>query len=801
MNRTSLVLVLVAFGCSAQQRPDPGSHGVKTPLGSELEAKEATTSANVGGATRLSLETFSPILLRPEFAEARRARAEERPADAVRTFRTALQQLPEAERTAPDLLLQLGRLQEEAKQLAAATESYVGSATQRWPLQGYAAYFAGRAALGRGDPALAMRQLQTVEDSLPVPVALHRGEAAMLLGDRATAVRELRAFLGSAERPSGWVRASNLLARLLSEPSEKPTFTPQLEDRLEALRLVRRVVIETAGSGSEEEATVLEAKLLGALSPEAFEKHSTPSSEDQLVRIQALSDARRHSDVLVLADDLLTALPTGERFGGVACEARVLRNKALAGTRKWGAAVDAFTDVLRRCEDPDLRARALFLAGRYAASDKRYSKATQLYAQLEKEAPTHRLADDARLNGANAFLELGDGARFTALLSTIAEDYPDGDMSLDGTFDLALRQIEKSDWGGAANVLERGMAAATRADQRRDHEVAGRERYFRARAWIETGEQDRGLDEYAALVRERPLSYYMQLAYSRLAAVDLNRARRELAAGVEQTIHQPFEFGWRPEFDAPAFERALQLLKVGEIELAAVEIESLGAVGETAAPELLWAVALLYERAGSTNLSQQLLRGRLTDWLGRWPVGDWRKAWELAFPRPHHATVTREATKNGLNEALVYAVMREESVFDARAVSHADAYGLMQLIEPTAQHFAKKLGMPYSRASLLRPKVNIALGAKVLQSYSDRFPNNPLLGIPSYNAGPGRPKRWLRERPNMDFDVWVEAIPFRETRRYTKRVLASRGAYMVLYDAPDADWTLPVRLDTKDVTN
>ena len=79
---------------------------------------------------------------------------------------------------------------------------------------------------------------------------------------------------------------------------------------------------------------------------------------------------------------------------------------------------------------------------------------------------------------------------------------------------------------------------------------------------------------------------------------------------------------------------------------------------------------------------------------------------------------------------------------------------------------------------------------------TDRFKQNPVLAIPGYNAGPGRPLRWLRERPHMDFDVWVESIPYSETRRYTKRVLASRAAYAYLYAPATADeaMVLPLAL-------
>src|SRR5690606_2647774 len=178
-----------------------------------------------------------------------------------------------------------------------------------------------------------------------------------------------------------------------------------------------------------------------------------------------------------------------------------------------------------KCQQTDLRARALYLAGKYARYDKRWAQSARLFKQLEQVAPTHRLADDARLLRAEAHLELSDDAEYIRLLSTFAEDYPAGDMVLDGVSALALRLMTKGQWGPAANVLERGTSLAKQADRTRDHEYAGRERYLLARAWLHLGEEERGLNEFESLIRERPLSYYMQHAFSRLHAVDPARAK------------------------------------------------------------------------------------------------------------------------------------------------------------------------------------------------------------------------------------------------------------------------------------
>jgi len=92
--------------------------------------------------------------------------------------------------------------------------------------------------------------------------------------------------------------------------------------------------------------------------------------------------------------------------------------------------------------------------------------------------------------------------------------------------------------------------------------------------------------------------------------------------------------------------------------------------------------------------------------------------------------------------------------------------------------------------------VNVELGCRTLSRFSRVFAENPLLAVPAYNAGPTRVKQWLTDRPSLDFDLWVEAIPFLETRRYTKRVLASRAAYAFLYEPDTAEQAmiLPARV-------
>jgi soluble lytic murein transglycosylase len=109
----------------------------------------------------------------------------------------------------------------------------------------------------------------------------------------------------------------------------------------------------------------------------------------------------------------------------------------------------------------------------------------------------------------------------------------------------------------------------------------------------------------------------------------------------------------------------------------------------------------------------------------------------------------------------------------------------MQLMTNTARLVAKGTELAFDEPSLYRPEVSIAIGARLLGSLRVSFPGNPALAIAAYNSGGGSVRRWLSEHGGDDFDLFVERIPFDETRGYVKRVLASEAAYAYLY-APKA---------------
>jgi soluble lytic murein transglycosylase len=143
----------------------------------------------------------------------------------------------------------------------------------------------------------------------------------------------------------------------------------------------------------------------------------------------------------------------------------------------------------------------------------------------------------------------------------------------------------------------------------------------------------------------------------------------------------------------------------------------------------------------------------------------------LLYPRPYDGPVHAAAALTGLPEDFIYAVMRQESLYDSEVVSRANAVGLLQLILETSQRTARHWQRPQpSRADLFDPATNITLGSAELRDMLGEFDNQLPVAIAAYNAGPNAAARWLPDQPR-DAAVWIENIPYNETRDYVQRVL------------------------------
>ena len=147
---------------------------------------------------------------------------------------------------------------------------------------------------------------------------------------------------------------------------------------------------------------------------------------------------------------------------------------------------------------------------------------------------------------------------------------------------------------------------------------------------------------------------------------------------------------------------------------------------------------------------------------------------KLRFPKAYQQEINEYATKQNISPSWAFAIARRESSFMTDASSSAGAKGLMQVLPSTARMLKrKKLSSQY----LYDAKNNIKLGTKYLKKLLDKNNGNEVLATASYNAGPYRVKKWLKNLKEIPADIWVETIPYKETRNYVKSVLAYQEIY------------------------
>ena len=164
------------------------------------------------------------------------------------------------------------------------------------------------------------------------------------------------------------------------------------------------------------------------------------------------------------------------------------------------------------------------------------------------------------------------------------------------------------------------------------------------------------------------------------------------------------------------------------------------------------------------------------------------QSWDLVeqrFPQVASTTFNKFAKERQMDSSFLFALARQESAFYAQAQSPVGARGLMQLMPATAQYTAKKLGVKYTGvASLFDPEVNVRLGSAYIKQLLNDYNGNRILASAAYNAGPSRVKRWRAASPGLAADVWVEIIPYKETRGYVQSVLAYNVVYQHQQNKP-----------------
>ncbi|RTR03908.1 transglycosylase SLT domain-containing protein [Halomonas nitroreducens] len=313
-------------------------------------------------------------------------------------------------------------------------------------------------------------------------------------------------------------------------------------------------------------------------------------------------------------------------------------------------------------------------------------------------------------------------------------------------FELRTRvALADRDWAGVTDWIGR-LPEAERDE--------ARWQYWLARAHEQRGDDATAQAAYRRAAGER--DFYGFAAADRLGQpYALKMASTSIAPAQRQAIAE-----------SPAVRRTEALLRLGEPGLAASEWYHAAA---NASPQEARAMAGYAQREGwHARLVQTTIAAEL------WDALDWR------FPEAYRDHFLRWGEVTGVDPYLLMGIARRESAYNPEALSPAGARGLMQLMPATAAQVSRQLGLddpgPYG---VLDPAVNIRLGSTYIGEMLDRYRGNRLAATAAYNAGPHRVDRWLEQAPEA-FDLFVESIPFRETRHYVQAVLTYRVIFASL---------------------
>jgi len=512
----------------------------------------------------------------------------------------------------------------------------------------------------------------------------------------------------------------------------------------------------------------------------------TKAGESGLVnRAEALLRGNANQPALTLARSI--GGDDAERH----CRALYVQGKALRNLRRYSTAVPILEQTVKDCAEQ--APKALYLLGKVLAFRGHADKAMAAFDRFVAAYPKHDFADDMLFFAGDQLTQRGRHEEAERYYRRIADDYPEGDYRDEALWRAAWGAHLAADDARARELLDVVARAKAGQPDPRPYQQAI---YWRARLSLGEGKEQReaALDDLDALVRADPIGLYGIEARALVQRLAPDRARATDEWLLERTASFAAAEGTPPPTPSlPAARLGHALVAAGLDEEARAVLNTI----DFTALDLGAAVAIARDLAicGDTHNAHWVVRKRAEQELHGLPDPADAMLWRAGFPLGFSELVEPWAQQRSLDSKLVYALIREESAFDAPVVSWAGAIGLMQIMPSTAKEEAGLDKLEGFKVSQLRdPDVNIRLGTAHIARRLRHFKGNTPLAVASYNAGPANVQRWLRATPGSELDVYMEAIPIEQTRHYTKRVLRTWAVYRFLYNPEQPFIELPEKV-------
>jgi tRNA dimethylallyltransferase len=443
-------------------------------------------------------------------------------------------------------------------------------------------------------------------------------------------------------------------------------------------------------------------------------------------------------------------------------------------------------------------------------------KANEALKKFVKLYPHHAKVHDATLNIGRNLWNLGKPVAGAKYFLKVTQEAPSSELAVKAQFFLgkiyeerkkfpeALKNykiaLEKypeeyyGQWAGwrlgwvnyidgkFENAFNRFQEAAKRFP---DSSFIEYNLYWSAKSAEKLDKKDVARDLYTKVFQQYPYTFHGIRAKDRLQTLGFKLDT--LTKNTASTVNEVSQELGRPLNTTENFHfvRGSELAKIGLRLEARSEIRELQKTIRKNLTGVLW-LSQLYHQAQGYAESLRLLH-LYKDFATKSKERNLSTSfWKHFFPLAYEEAILSYAKSRKVDPFFVNGIIRQESLFDSQALSPAGARGLMQIMPATGKNLypKTKLKKPFETDALFDPDLNIRLGVKYVSQLNKRFNKNGMHILISYNAGPHVLKKWLKRFGHLkDMDVFIESIPYPETRRYVKHVLRNLGIYKALYSS------------------
>ena len=622
------------------------------------------------------------------------------------------------------------------------------------PLADYSLYFLGELHLKAGRPVKARTVFERLLDEYPTTV--WRSNAVLALARLAFAEERwepTHAYARQAQRaPLVTDAVRQQCTLLIAQAYERQGKRSLAYQRYQSLRA--SAPRTTVGKTAKARVAALREQY-----PEDFPLQTARAYYDEvklLVKEEDVETARN------LAEQFQTRFSTSSLRP--ACLLLLAELYKSQGQRE--AAIAQWREVVERYPNTAFAPKALYRWARLFWNQDEDDAALLLFKRLTKAYPRHDLAAEAWNAMGRIFQSKQDNANAASAYQHLRQQFSRTPLALEAHWRQGWMAYSQGEYRTAQKIFQK-LARSVPGT------VEGiRALYWQARATGRLGQSEESATVYRRLLRRYPHGYYALWAEKRLGTT-LSALPRQTPS----TSPPPH----LSAVQGAHYQRYTTLVDLGLLGLARRELDF---VRHHAQKGTSWTKFFIstYQRINDYTSVFRLL-----------PRLNLRSAARQAYlyPQAYWNLVLTHAEKTGLDPYLIISLIRQESLFDAAAVSRANAHGLMQLLPTTA---ARLTDLPLNGGSALTdPALNIRLGTTYLRGLLERYQGSLILALGAYNAGERAADKWLARFGELEPDEFVENISYNETRRYVKLVLRNYRTYVQMYGngATVADIRLP----------